>query len=311
MDMLFNSGVKAGKSDAARGAFVTDGSATTFMQDVMEASMQVPVIVDFWAPWCGPCKTLGPLLEKLVNEAKGGLRLVKINVEENPQNQALAAQMRIQSIPAVYAFSQGRPVDGFVGALPESQIRDFIKRLGGAGPEGSGIEEALKQAEEFVAEGDVETAMAIYREVLDQEPGNVPALTGYLKLLVQTGHGEAAAQLLAQLPPDIAKAPELAAVKTALDLAEQAKGAGSAADLRRRVAVNADDHQARYDLALAYYASGEHEAAVDELLELYRRDRTWNDEAARKQLVKIFESLGFKDPLAISGRRRLSSMMFA
>lgn len=311
MDTLLNLGGQGAKPAAAN-AFVKDGSAATFMQDVIEASREAVVIVDFWAPWCGPCKTLGPLLEKLVGEAKGALRLIKINVEESPANQQLAAQMRIQSIPAVYAFYQGRPVDGFVGALPESQIRDFTKKLVGlVGGDDGGIADALEQAKQFVTEGDAETAVAIYQEVLAQEPENATAMAGYLRLLIQAGQTEQAKEILTGLPAHLTKNSEIVAVKTALELAHQATQSGPAAELRRAVAQNPDDHQARYDLALAYYADGEREASVEELLELFRRDRTWNDEAARKQLVKMFEAFGFMDPLSKEGRKRLSSMMFA
>jgi putative thioredoxin len=306
MESLFNIG--AGGAKPAVGG-VKESSIATFVQDVLEPSTKVPVIVDFWAPWCGPCKTLGPLLEKLVKETKGAVQLVKINVD---QNQELAAQMRIQSIPAVYAFKNGRPVDGFVGAVPESQMRAFIKRLAGdAASQGDGLEEALAEAKEFAAQGDIATALDIYREILAQAPDNAAAIAGMLRCLMQADEIAEVKRVLAGLPAELAKNDEIVAVRTAVELAEQAGNLGPPEDLRRRLSRDPADHQARYDLSLAYFAAGEREAAVDELLELFRRDRAWNEDAARKQLVKLFEAFGPTDPLTLSARRRLSSLMFA
>ncbi len=289
------------------GGFVREGSTATFMQDVIEASQEVPVVVDFWAPWCGPCKTLGPLLERLVNAERGGLRMVKINVDEN---QELAAQMRVQSIPAVYAFKDGRPVDAFVGAQSESQVRQFIQRLTGGQGTAAMLDEMLTQAAERLAAGDAEGAAQIYHQVLSQDQSNVPALAGYLRCLVKLGDTASAQQILDQLPPELADNSDIQGVKTALELAQRGGGADLGA-LERRVAADADDHQARYDLALAAFAAGDKQRAVDELLEIVRRDRAWNDEAARKELVKLFDALGPKDPLTAAGRRRLSSLLFA
>ncbi len=297
---------------AAAGGLVKDSSQATFAKDVVEASMQAPVIVDFWAPWCGPCKTLGPLLEKAVNAAGGAVRMVKINVDEN---QAIAQQLRIQSIPTVYAFFQGRPVDGFQGALPESEVKAFVKRLtdmGGGGDQAAAIEQALEEAEAALGKGDGRTAAAIFGQVLEVEPENLKAISGMLRAMIAAGDTAQAAQQYETLPPEIKDKPELAAVKAQLELlAESAKAAGQVADLMEKVSHDPADHQARFDLAQALYASGHREAAVDALLEIVKRARAWNEEAARKQLVKYFEAWGPTDPLTLDSRRRLSSLLFS
>ncbi|OAN50311.1 co-chaperone YbbN [Paramagnetospirillum marisnigri] len=305
MDMIFNSGAKPAAGAAKD--LIKDGSAATFVTDVIEASRAAPVIVDFWATWCGPCKQLGPMLEKAVLAAKGAVRMVKIDVD---RNQELAAQLRVQSVPTVYAFKDGRPVDAFAGAIPESEIKAFIAKLtAGAGPS---LDDYVAEAKQILAEGDAQTAAGIFQQVLQHDPDNAPALAGLLRCLMALGDAEQAEQMLARVPPALAKHADIQAVRTALELAKTAATAsGETANLRRRLAQDADDHQARFDLALAYYAANETEAAVDELLELYRRNRAWNEDAARKQLVKIFEVLGFAHPLAKSGRSRLSTMMFA
>ncbi|HIJ62906.1 MAG TPA: thioredoxin [Rhodospirillaceae bacterium] len=312
MDFLLG-GAKGGKGEAAPAGggsqWIKDADTATFVQDVLEASMKVPVVVDFWAPWCGPCKTLGPLLERLVTEARGAVHLVKVNVD---RNQELAVQMRIQSIPAVYAFKNGRPVDGFVGAVPDSQVKTFVQRLigdqAGAGP---GLDEVLAEAKELLAAGEVEAALQVYQEVLGAEPAQPQAAAGCLRCLLALGALPEARHFLDGLPAELAKNPEVTAARAALELAEQAGQAGPSAELRRALAVNPDDHQVRFDLAMAYYAGGEREAAVEELLELFRRNRAWNDEAARKQLVKLFEAIGLTDPLTVAARKRLSSLMFS
>ena len=310
MDILFGNGAKggAGGAGAAGGSLIKEGGTQSFMADVIQASQQVPVIVDFWAPWCGPCKQLGPALEKAVHEARGAVRMVKINVDEN---QELAAQLRVQSIPAVYAFKDGRPVDAFVGALPDSQIKSFVKRLLAGGDAGPTLDDVIAEAKELLAAGDVATASQIFRQILDEEAGNPAALAGMMRCMIAAGDSDGAKRMLEQLPAEAARHADVAAVRTQLELAEQAAKAGSTADLRRRLAQDADDHQARFDLAMSYYAAGEREAAVDELLDLVRRDRAWNEEAARKQLVKLFEAFGPTDPLTVGARRRLSSILFS
>jgi putative thioredoxin len=305
MDQIIGGGAPA---DAD---LVKDSDQRRFAKDVLEASRTRPVIVDFWAPWCGPCKTLGPIIEKAVKNAKGAVQLVKVNIDEN---QMLAQQMRIQSIPAVYAFFQGRPVDGFMGALPESQVKQFIDRLvqatGGTSP-GDQLAELLEHAKAALESGDVSLAARVYGELLQQEPENPAAIAGMAKCYVASGDTERAKDLLAKLPPALANHAEIAAVRSAMELAEQAEQAGPVGELEAKVAANPKDHQARLDLATALYAAGKREAAVDHLLQSIKIDRKWNDEAARKQLLKYFEALGFGDPISVDGRKRLSSILFS
>jgi putative thioredoxin len=298
-----------GGGAAAGAAPVKDVSTADFMAEVVDASFDQPVIVDFWAPWCGPCKQLGPVLEKVVRAANGAVRMVKLNIDENPE---IATQMRIQSIPAVYAFKDGRPVDGFVGAVPESQIKQFVQRLSGGSGGPSPVDEAMAMAKTAAQGGDHGTAAAIYAQVIQHDPGNAEALGGLARAMVGRGELDQARQVLDRAPKDVANNPEIAAARSALDLAEQAqKAMGSAGKLRARVDQNPDDHEARLELATALFGSGQREEAIDELLTLYKRDREWNEQAARKQLVKFFEAMGPTDPLTLSARRRLSSLMFS
>jgi putative thioredoxin len=302
-----------GAAQAADGAtLIKNGSTASFMADVIDASRDAAIVVDFWAPWCGPCKQLGPQLEKAVRDARGKVKLVKINVDEN---QELAAQMRVQSIPAVYAFKDGRPVDGFVGALPESQIKQFVGKLAaGAANDGAGdpVAEAIALAKEAAAAGDLARAENIFTQVLQHEPGNPDAIAGLVRAAIERKDFAKAKQMLGTVPPDNATHADIVAVRAALELAEAgSQAAGQLGELKARLARDPTDHQARFDLASALFADGERETAIDELLELVKRDRAWNEEAGRKQLLKFFEALGFADPLSAAGRRRLSTILFS
>ena len=286
---------------------VKDGTEASFMADVIDASREVPVIVDFWATWCGPCKTLGPALEAAVNEAKGRVRMVKIDVDKNQQ---IAAQLRIQSIPTVYAFWQGQPVDGFQGALSGSEIRKFIDRVAALAGDG-GLGEALEAAEAMLAEGAAVDAAETFAAILGEEAENAAAYGGLVRSYLALGEVDKAEGFLAAVPAKIATAAEVEAARAMIELTRQAANAGPVDTLRAALAADPADHQARFDLAVALHAAGEVDAAVDELLDLFRRDREWNDGAARTQLFTIFDALKPQDPVVLKGRRRLSSMIFA
>ena len=292
---------------------IKDSGIATFAADVLEASREVPVIVDFWAPWCGPCKQLGPVLEKAVTEAAGAVRLVKVNIDENPE---IAQQLRIQSIPTVYAFKDGQPVDGFMGALPESQIKAFVTGLAGGAHAHGGpghAEEMLAMAAEAFAAGDVGAAAQAYGHVLQDDPGNPKAVAGLAACYLKSGDIERAKTTLQLVRPDGAADEAIRAVEAELKLLESAAQAprGEIEVLKARLAADTGDHQARFDLALALDASGDREAALSELLDIIRRDRKWNDDAARKHIVTLFEAMGPTDPRTLEARRKLSGLLFS
>ena len=299
-----------GAQGAGTAEAVKDITEAQFMAEVVDASREVPVIVDFWAPWCGPCKTLGPMLEEAVKATKGAVRMVKVNVDEA---QMVAQQLRIQSIPTVYAFWQGQPVDGFQGALPQSEIKAFVDRVvqAAGGDSSGGLDEALATAEEMLEQGAAVDAAQVFAAILGEDDKNAPAYGGLVRAHIAMQDLDQAEAILNGAPVDIAKAPELEAAHAQLELAKQAAGVGPVAELNAKVEADPDDHQARYDLAQALYAQGDGPAAVDHLLELFRRDREWNDGAAKAQLMTIFDALKPNDPVALNGRRRLSSMIFA
>lgn len=294
---------------------IKDVSLQNFMVDVLEASNTRPVVVDFWATWCGPCKQLTPLLEKLVRGLNGAVTLAKIDIDKNPE---IAQQMGIQSVPAVFAFFRGQPVDGFMGAQPEAQLKLWLERLvkaTGAVANTSGAEQLqllLDQANEALTAGDYLAAQALFHDALEVEPDSPAAYAGVIRCLLGLGQVQQAEAMLAQAPAGMTKDKVFEPVKSALDLAKQAAAAsGSLGAYQQKLVADANDHQARFDLAMAYYAANQREQAVYELLELVRRNRTWNEEAARKQLVKFFEAFGHTDPLTIAARKRLSSILFS
>ncbi|PZF77588.1 thioredoxin [Aestuariivirga litoralis] len=306
--MTFGGQPTGSPAPAAAGDLIKDSNTQSFMQDVIEASRQQPVIVDFWAPWCGPCKQLGPALEKVVKAANGKVRMVKINVDENQQ---LAQQMRIQSIPAVYAFVNGQPVDGFMGALPEGQIKQFVDRLGGQGSMAEEIEAVLADARALEAEKDHQHAAQLFAQLLQVDRENVGAIAGLVRCEMALGDLENAQKTLALVPPAKAGDPEVLSVKAQLELALNPVDTSEIGALKAKVEANPDDFQARLELAVLLNGANEREAATDQLIYVIKKMRAWNDEAARKQLVKFFEAWGPKDEFTLAGRRKLSSVLFS
>jgi putative thioredoxin len=292
---------------AAPDVSIKDTTTQTFVKDVIEESRRQPVLVDFWAPWCGPCKQLTPVLEKVVKAAKGKVKLVKMNIDEHP---SVAGQLGIQSIPAVIAFVNGQPADGFMGALPESQVVAFLERLT-RDKIGGEVKDLLAAADAALAKGDATGAAEIYAQVLAEDSTNAAALAGLVRCYVQTGALDQARQTLAMIPSDKQNDAAVAAARAALELADQAKSVGPLADLEQKVAANPLDHQVRFDLALALNSKSRRHDALEQLITIVKRDRKWNDDGARKQLVQFFDAWGPTDEATIEGRKRLSSILFA
>jgi putative thioredoxin len=299
-----------GGAPAQTDDLIKDGSEATFMQDVIEASKTVPVIVDFWAPWCGPCKTLGPALEAEVTAAKGAVKMVKLDVD---QNQGIAGQLQVQSIPTVYAFFEGKPVDAFQGALPPSEIKAFVDKLVelGGGDVDGGLTEALEAAEEMLEAGEAQDAAQTFMAILGEDPASAAAYGGMLRAHLAANDLDHVKELLDAVPEEMATAPEIEVARAQYELLSQAADAGPVAELQASVDANPDDHQARLDLATALHANGQSQEAVDHLLDLFRRDREWNEGAAKAQLFTIFDAMKAEDPIVLNGRRKLSSMIFA
>ncbi len=301
---------QGGPTPQAAPDLIKETTTQTFVKDVIEESRRQPVMIDFWAPWCGPCRQLTPMLEKAVRNAKGRVKLVKMNIDEHPQ---IPGQMGIQSIPAVIAFVNGQPADGFMGAVPESQVNAFIDKITKGVPAAGepNLAEILAEADAVLAEGDAEAAAQIYAEVLAHDATNIAALAGLAKCYMTTGAVEQAKQTLAMVPESKRNDAAVKAVQAAIDLAEQAQSVGPIAELEQKVAANPLDHQARFDLATALNAAGKRSEATEQLLAIVKRDRKWNDDGARKQLVQFFEAWGGTDEATVEGRKRLSTILFS
>ncbi|MDV4181501.1 MULTISPECIES: thioredoxin [Rhizobium] len=295
---------------AAAGSYITDTTTANFAKDVIEESRKQPVLVDFWAPWCGPCKQLTPVLEKVVNEAKGRVRLVKMNIDDHP---SIAGQLGIQSIPAVIAFVNGRPADGFMGAVPESQIQQFIDRI--AGPAGADeaaeIEAVVAEAAELLAAGNINEAAQLYGAVMQADPENAKALAGMAECMIAANQHQRAREILTELPEELAKDAGIQAVLMKLEQIEEARKLGDPVALERELAANPDDHEARIKLAKIRNVEGRRDEAADHLLLIMRKDRAFDDDGARRQLLQFFEVWGFKDPATVAARRKLSAMLFS
>jgi putative thioredoxin len=292
------------------GSVIKEVSEATFMQDVVEASKERPVIVDFWAPWCGPCKTLGPQLEEAVKAANGAVTMAKVNVDEN---QAIAGQMQVQSIPSVFAFANGQPVDGFQGVVSASEIKAFVDRVVATkgGEVESGLDSAVASAEQMIDDGDFEAAIETFSAILEEDANNIKSYIGLIKCHIAVGDLDQAEAILNGTPLEISQSPEIEPVHAQIELAKQARDAGPINELALRIEKNPDDNDARFKLAQALYGAGQVEDAVDQLLELFKRDREWNNGAAKAQLFIIFEALEPNNAIVLNGRRKLSSLIFA
>jgi putative thioredoxin len=302
--------VSFGSASAPTGGsdLIKDTTTAAFQTDVLAESRQQPVLVDFWAPWCGPCKQLTPVIEKAVKEAGGAVKLVKMNIDDHP---SIPGQLGIQSIPAVIAFVNGQPVDGFMGALPESKVKEFIAKIGGPSDQENAIAEAITAAQELLESGDYVQAGDIFNSILQAAPDNVDAIVGLASCVLESGDAEQAREILATIPADKQNVASVRALEAKLALADQVKLIGDPVALEKRLQADPQDYQARFDLAQVRNAQGRREDAANELLTIMKADRSWNDDGARKQLLQFFEAWGNADPATLGARRKLSSLLFS